>query len=264
MKPTLPTAFLVVASLVMGDQVFAQISGYAAMGDSVTAGNNFNNSWVPHLSSTTGLDFGGAANPFNVAVGGAQSGSLLSQGQHTDVRDLVQTGDVDLPYIWIGGNDFRSVAFQIADGSLSGPALSAEIDGWISNIETAIDTVLPAGPSGMVVVGLPDFTLTPEGRALYDTPVEIARAQAAATEFNDKLLNATLDRSLTFVDTYGLTQELETLQPMSVGGVAIDFANAGSNPTHFFKDGIHPGRVGNGIIANMMLAASNIGYGTSP
>ncbi len=209
----------------------ATIGGFAAMGDSVTSGRELSNSWVPHLTTTVGLDYGGPGNPYNFAVGGSNTRTLLTQNQHTDVRDLVQSGDVDPPILWIGGNNFRKQTFgRIASGELSGSALSAEIDSWVGEIQTAIDTILLAGPTGMVVVGLPDFNHTPQGRANLDTADKQERFRVAVTEFNDKLLSLTSSRSLTYVDMYGASTCLGTLNTIPVGGVDIDYDKGGGDP----------------------------------
>src|SRR5262245_34512551 len=79
----------------------ASINGFAAMGASETAGTDVTGSWVPYVVNQRGLNFGGAGNPFNVAIGGATSATLLTQGQHTQVQTFVQNGDVDLAFLSI-------------------------------------------------------------------------------------------------------------------------------------------------------------------
>src|SRR5262245_56080457 len=107
----------------------AVINGYAAMGASEPAGTAFTGSWAPYMTNLRGLNFGGPGWPYNVAVGGATSVTLLSQGQHTDVAALVQNGNVQLSFLSIGGNDFSAVGGQISSGALSGAALTAWAQG---------------------------------------------------------------------------------------------------------------------------------------
>lgn len=240
----------------------ASIGGYASMGASESAGTAYTGSWVPHLANQRGFNFGGAGQPYNVAVGGARTSTLLTQGQHTAVQSLVQNGDVDLAYLFIGGNDFFSVGLTIADGSLSGPALNAWAQSVVTNIDTAMDTVLSANPVGMVVMGMPDILLTPAGRSIFDTPAEIARGTAAVDLVNSLLLADVLARGQVFVDLTSAMRDTNAA-PLVVGGVTIDTVTASSDPTHFFQDGRHPAAVGNGIAANLMLTAVNVGYGTS-
>lgn len=248
---------------VQSGAVFAQtIGGYAAMGASETQGSTYTGSWVPYLVNNRGLDFGGSGNPYNVAVGGATSATLLTQGQHTEVRDLILAGDVDLAYLSIGGNDFGAVATSIATGTLSGAALTNWANGVVNNILTAVDTVLSANPTGMVVSSIPDMTLTPAGRQIGSVPIFLERGLAAVNLVNSILRPAILERDIVYIDFAQAMRDLDA-QPPVVGGVTINMVTASTNPTHFFQDNLHPAAVGNGIIANVMMAAANIAYGTS-
>ncbi len=240
----------------------AVINGYASMGASESAGTTYTGSWVPYLANQRGFNFGGPTMPYNVAIGGVKTDTLLTQGQHTAVQTLVQNGDVDLAYLLIGGNDFFAVGTSIADGSLAGPALTAWAQGVVTNINTAVDTVLSANPVGMVVAGLPDVLLTPAGRSTFDTPVEIQRGTEAVDLVNSLLMAEVLARGLVFVDLATSVRDINQA-PLVVGGVTIDVVNASTDPTHFFQDGRHPAAVGNGLVANLFLEAANIGYGTN-
>ena len=240
----------------------AVIGGYPAMGASESEGTAYTGSWVPYLANQRGFNFGGAGNPYNVAIGGAKTNTLLTQGQHTAVQTLVQNGDVDLAYLFIGGNDFFAVGTSIADGSLSGPALTTWAQGVVSNINTAVDTVLSAGPLGMVVASMPDVLLTPGGRSIFDTPVEIDRGTAAVDLVNSLLKAEMLSRGVVYVDLTSAMRDIN-LAPLVVGGVPIDVVNASSDPTHFFQDLRHPAAVGNGLVANLFLEAVNVGFGTT-
>ena len=100
----------------------ATIDGFASIGASETQGTTYNHSWVPYEVDDHGWNFGGAGNPYNVAIGGATSATLLAQGQDTQVAALVAPGDVDLATLSIGSNDFNAQATQIASGALSGAA----------------------------------------------------------------------------------------------------------------------------------------------
>ena len=238
------------------------IAGFASMGASESQGTAYTGSWVPYVANQRGLNFGGTGQPYNVAVGGARTNTLLTQGQHTTVQALVQNGQVDIAYLFIGGNDFFAVGANIASGALAGPALEAWAQGVVDNIGTAMDTVLAADPLGMVVTGMPDILLTPGGRAVFDTPAEIARGEVAVDLVNSLLKPAVVGRGQVYVDL-ALANRGANLAPLVVGGVVIDTVNASSDPSHFFQDGRHPAAVGNGLIANIFLEAVNLGYGTN-
>ena len=251
-----------VACVVDSEADAATLDGYASMGASESQGTAYTGSWVPYLANQRGFNFGGAGQPYNVAVGGARTTTLLTQGQHTAVRDLVQNGDVELAFLLIGGNDYFNVGASIADGSLTGPALTSWAQSVVDNIGVAMDTVLSANPTGMVVAGLPDILLTPAGRSTFDTPDEIAHGAVAVDLVNALLKPAVLGRGQVYLDLATASRDANAA-PLVVGGVIIDTVNASADPTHFFQDGRHPAAVGNGLVANMFLSAVNIGYGTS-
>ncbi len=238
------------------------IGGYAAMGDSLTQGSTLAGSWVPHLVTDRGFNFGGSGNPYNVAVGGATSSSLLSGGQHTAVATQVAANNVDLAYLMIGGNDILAVGTQIIDGSLTGGALDTFVNNMVANIATAADTVLAAGPVGLVVVGVPDVSLIPAGLALIDSPVKKQRVVDATDQMTAAIAAMAAARWLPFVDLAQAQRDMDALPSLVVGGVTINETVPSSNPHHLFQDAIHPGAVGNGLIANMLLTAVNVPYCT--
>jgi lysophospholipase L1-like esterase len=237
------------------------LDGVAALGDSGTAGGSVTNSWVPVLANERGIDFGGSGNPYNVAVGGATTTSLLNGGQHTEVRDLVLQGDVTLPILFIGSNDLHSVpALNIISGSATPAQRQAFIDGLVGNILTAANTILAAGPEGFVLMGLGEGTIFPGGRIFYDNPVTRDLAYSVVDDINDQLRDFAIQQSIVFVDTAALMRDHLATGPLLVGGVEIDTLTGNSDPDHFFKDQIHPGAVGNGVLANVIIEGINLGY----
>lgn len=237
--------------------------GFAAMGASETQGTTYAGSWVPYAARDRGMYFGGVNEPYNVAVGGATSTSLLNQGQHTAVRNLVQAGNVDAAYLTIGANDFNAVGLQIANGTLTGASLTKFVNNAVNNMATAIDTVLSAQPTGVVVVGLPELMLTPGGRAIFDTPAEIARGRVAIDQTNAAIQAMAAARFLPVVDLARAMRDIEALPTFRVGGVTIDRVVASTNPHNLFQDAIHPAAVGNGMVANLFMAGMNVAYGTT-
>ncbi|MGD9644665.1 MAG: GDSL-type esterase/lipase family protein [Pirellulales bacterium] len=239
-----------------GHALAAPINGFAAMGASETQGTNHNGSWVPWLAVDRGLNFG-SGQSYNKAVGGSTTTTLLSGGQHTKVASLVDSGSVDLAYLFIGGLDVPPVVPDLLLGNLNVPVWS---DGVVSRILTAVDTVLAENPEGMIVSGLPDMSLVP-GAAPYKV---IAQPVVDAIDIvNAKLKTEILARNLVYVDIAGAMRDLNAA-PFVVGGVTINVTTGSkTNPAHFFVDNIHPGTVGNGFFANLMLTALNEGHGTS-
>lgn len=237
------------------------IDGYAAMGASWTEGFYYETSWIPYLSYVRGYDFGGFFQPHNVATNGASSASLLSDGQHVAVRNFVQSGDVDLAFLAIGGNDFNEAIEDISSGALAGSALESWANTTVDNILTAVDTVMSANPTGMVVWGMPDMTLVPGVRDFLSTQEMTDRGIFAINLVNSILEPQVVSRGLVYADVAKIMRDLDT-SPLVVGGVTIDMDNEGSDPEKFYQDFLHPGAVANGIFANLMIEATNLGYGT--
>lgn len=236
----------------------APITGIAAMGASETRGTNFNGSWVPWLAVDRGLNFG-PGQSFNVAINGSRTQTLLNNGQHTDVAALVANGDVNLGYLFIGGLDVPPVALDMILGTLNVPNWA---DGVVSRMMTAVDTVLAEGPEGMIVAGLPDMTLVP-GAASYASIPGLAAPVISAIDYTNALVKEeVLSRGQVYLDVASFMRDINA-EPFVVGGVTIDTVIGSSDPTHFFVDDLHPGFVGNGIFANLMLTAMNVGFGTS-
>lgn len=232
------------------------IDAFAAMGASETAGNNFSGSWVPWLAVDRGLDFG-AGQTNNKAIGGSTTTTLLSKNQHTDVANLVTDGKADLAFVFIGGLDVPPVATQMLLGTLNVPVWA---DGVVSRILTAVDTVTDAGAQGMVVAGLPDMRLVPQALTLFPDPNDAVAVANAIDLVNSKLKAEILDRNLVYLDVAGAMRD-NYANGLVVGGVPINLTVGSPQPNHFFSDGIHPYFVGNGIFANLMIAALNKGYG---
>lgn len=232
------------------------LNGFAAMGASETQGTGYSGSWVPYLHNDRGLSFG-PSQSYNRAVGGATTTSLLSGNQHTQVRNLVQNGNADVAFLFIGGNDFGPVALQLALGTLDKNTWAA---GMVSRMMTATDTVLTANPKGMIIAGLPDMTLMPAAQSYLPsiTPPMLQNVLDAINLVNTLLKAEVLDRDLIFLDTAQAMRDMNAAPPV-VGGVPIQMVGSNSNPTYFFQDGLHPAVVGNGIFANLMITALNEG-----
>jgi lysophospholipase L1-like esterase len=253
--------FLLAVSLFSTSAAGAVIDGLGAMGDSGTAGGTVNKSWVPVLVNQRGINFGPGANSYNVAQGGATSNSLLASGQHTTMAGLVSSGNVTLPTLLIGTNDFgTATGLQLANGTLSAAQVQSFINTRVTNITTAADTVLAAGPQGFILFGLPDVTLMPQANPLNAS--QATRVRDAVTAVNSQLLSYATTRNITYVQTDLAMQSLLSAGPVTIGGVPIDVDGSGTG-AFFFRDGIHPGAIGNGLIANIFIEALNTGYGQS-
>jgi len=236
------------------------VIGMAAMGASETQGQDYMGSWVPYLVNLRGINFGGTNNPYNVAIGGATSATLLSpQQQHIKVQNFVQQGKVNFASLSIGGNDYGGNALNLLLGNVNPVTLANTV---ITNINTAVDTVLSAHPDGMMVWSVPDMSRTATGQQYVVTPEIQAAADAIMDLVNIPLEQQVLSRGLIYIDMAQAMADMESV-PLVVGGVLIDTKIASTDPTHLWQNGIHPGAVGNGLFANMAIAALNKGFGTN-
>jgi hypothetical protein len=269
----------------------------AVMGDSLsdeydeTSYGSYAENWVEQLEIYAGIDFGPTAteasepggtwgeprrtlHQFNWARDGANTITLLSEGQHTGVSSVVVSDGVEYGVLFIGANDFfpSSAAYLgIYNGTWTQPQIDGHVAGVLSRINTVLNQVASVGLP-MVILNVPDYGIAPAVAAIL---TDAAGRQLVTDVIND--LNASIDaeaqaRGLTIVDIgAGLVTIFGTHSSpntsLLVGNVAIDLTGAdtvgGGTPTAgFVDDGVHPNTVLQGIIANSVMEALNIGYDT--
>jgi lysophospholipase L1-like esterase len=223
----------------------------AALGDSLTApyaGNPWgaagDRNWVEQLRADDGrhvvID--------DLAVAGETSASLLARGQDAAAADLVAHHAVRYAVLIVGAND---VSAHLSDFVAGNPG--AFVTDVVANIEKALDDVAAAGRVRLAVATIPDVTLTPAFQAevapfgpdaAAALTQEISAAIAAA---NQQIEAFAADREIPVIDLAGLGK-LAAGGPFVVGGVDV----AGN---FYAPDGFHPGTVGQGVLADAVLAA---------
>lgn len=237
------------------------LDGLGAMGDS---GVDIPGSWVPVLTDIRGLNFGPNSS-FNVAVPGSTTSRLIgSEDQDGQIAALVTAGQVTLPILAIGGNDFGNPNFRdILATTDEQRARDEVIEPAIANIKTAVDTVLAAGPEGFILFSAPELS-TPVWREITGgDPVLVEFLSSAVADINDELRSFAIERQIAFIDIAAAQRDFLSSGSIEVGGVTIDTVNSGrGDKTFFFVDRLHPGDVGNGLIANLVIAALNESYDT--
>ena len=94
------------------------------------------------------------------------------------------------------------------------------IEQFEKNLVEIIDRTLAAisEPRSIVLITIPDFTLTPVGKSLGDT----ALYQKKLTEFNSVIEKIAQEKNLPLADIYGMSTRL------------------GENPIYVTNDGLHP------------------------
>ena len=270
----------------------AVLKGIAIIGDSNSdeyraddnrggayAATTFN--WMEQLVRYRGLNFGAwgtrpsprrTGYAYNWALSGATAASAISGGQHTGVAQQIAAGNVSLVFINIGWNDFaREKYAEIYSGTLSGSALDDKINGVIDNITTAVDTVLAAGPVGVVLTDLFDYSIDqPALVAAFPDPARRQAVTDAIRRVNSGLATLAQQRGIVLVDTTAYATNLYGSADQNgfidVGGELIDTVNPGDEPHHLaLGDSVgHAGTIGNAIAANgLFIDPVNNAFGTT-
>jgi hypothetical protein len=196
---------------------------------------------------------------------------LLSDGQHTGIAQQVASGDVTLVVVYIGANDFlRSRYLEIYDGSVSGAALNNKISGVISDITTAVDTVRAAGPDGIQLMYLFDYSINIS--KFFEAFPDSSRRQLvtdAIRSVNAGLASMAQQRGISVVDLTGIVEATYgnvDSQFINVGGELIDTFNRGNEPHHLILDDSsgHGGTISNAFAADLLfIGPVNNFFGTS-
>lgn len=239
--------------------------------------------WIELLQKYRPVDFGPwgtrsaprrTGYAYNWARTAATAGSMISEGQHTGLAAQISSGNIDVVYMNIGSNDFAlfmSGGQQIYSGAVSGTALTNKINGVVSNITLAVDTVLAANPNiKIMVTTLSDTTKSPLYIAQYPSEAGRNAVTNAIARANTGIyaMAATRPR-VSILDLQEVTTAIfSKIDPVTldytIGGEKIHFAVAGNEPHNaILGDSIHAGTVFEGIIANYNLAHLNTMLGKS-
>lgn len=273
----------------------AQVS-LGAAGDSLTdeyaeETYNYAMNWIQQLEQYRAVDLGPTAAEAGQSGGtwgeprrkffkndwarsGATSASLLSDGQHTGLASMA--ADIDHAVIAIGANDFSptsSAYINIYFGIWSATQITNYVNGRIANVTTAVNTVSNAGIKA-VIVGFPDYGVAPitYNSGVYTDPVKRERVSTAIRRVNDGLKALARTKKLPYVDLYGLSWAMfgshtQHNSILTIGGVNIKLlendTTGHTNPlAGFVHDGVHPHTTLQGLFANVMVTALDLGYRT--
>jgi len=233
--------------------------------------------WTKWCAETIGVNFGPMGSwpdfrhtdyQYNYAHGGATTASMLTDPQHTLLA--AENPIVDLATLWIGANDlayhFQTHALWVYFQDGQNP--SVIVPAMNSNCATAINTVagVAGSPTGteMILFGCPDITRMP---AISDYLWaaywgSATKYRNAAISFNNNLKSIAASRIWVYLDVIGLQNSImgTPSSPKSnfvLAGVTIPMRNM------FYSDGIHPGPVFTGLLANLFINGVNRMYGTT-
>ncbi len=182
----------------------------------------------------------------DLAEVGATSASVLAQGQPEQAVLLHQQGIIRGAVLEIGGNDETQNLDAISEG-----LVPSFVNSVVANIEQAVDIMTSAGIQ--VVLGdVPNVALAPKVKTeLHDDPVNEANVKANTDAINKQLFAFADANHLPVADVDGLLGL--TQQPLLIGGVTV---------TDFFRsDGLHPGTVISGLLANTFVNSFHTAWG---
>ena len=276
--------------------VFASLGKLGAMGASVSDADweeglsRYAKNWPQLLVEYRGIDMGptaaqagvgtwgqprNAGFKYNWARGGADSATLLTQGQHTGVAGQASANAVGYAVLAIGGNDFQPGVngpyFNIYNGAWSASQIQSYVHQSISNVETALAAVRAAGVS-VVLANVIDAGPTPLITTYYPSAANRDRVTAAIRSVNAGLKSLAQKYQVPLVDWFALGAVIlgpntNLHSTLKLGNVTINLRASdpgppNSKPTNaFVSDGFHPNTVLQGIMANTILQAFDSGYG---
>jgi hypothetical protein len=176
----------------------------------------------------------------------------------------VARGQVKNVVILDGANDFLLPLKAVEAGTLEPAAYAAALPGITAqagaNLTTAVTTLLASSPHVRLVISTIDISNLPIVRSL-------TALSPAFGSYNGVIRGlASSSPRVALVDLAAINQQLGQVPGASVpfGGTTINLATVGDDYHDFFlADGLHPGTVAQGIIADLFLNAFNDHFGTA-
>jgi len=262
-----------------------------ALGDSLTDEYRFYppdrslaRNWVEILSTVRHVNFGAFTTKsrgeprdqgfaYNWASSGATSEDMIAN-QLPGLTAQVAKGQIRYASILIGGDDFLDVLGAAEEGLIPPAGIPAALTQTttqlITNVETAVATLLAANPNVKVAVWTqPDLSQTPLGREFAAaSPQAAALLQAvskATAEFNSVMtLLANNNPRVVLVDLASASAAVASSPPdtITVAGQTISLTTPGDNYHDFYlADGLHIGTVAQGSLADLFVEAIDNKFG---
>ncbi len=228
--------------------------------------------WVEILHDLRGVSFGPYTTKtrseprdqgfaFNWARSDATSNDMIAN-QLPGLTAQVAANKVQYTSIFIGGNDYLHFLTNVAVGVIPPSQVPADLEDitltLATNVTTAVDTLLAASPTVKVVLfTLPAISDVPETRALTATPQgqQLVAAADQAVSVDNAIFKqiAASNPRIGLLDLAAVTQALTASggAPINFGGATVDFTDPRDDYHSFFLgDNIHPGTIGQGVIAD--------------
>src|ERR1017187_7162039 len=213
---------------------------------------------------------------YNWALSGADSSTLLSEGQDTGLQGQAASDGVLTAVLAIGSNDFNpessSAYLDIYSGIWTSPQIQPYVNQTLTNIETALVTVRSARISVLLATLLDPGSTPAVVTSIFSNATDRDRVDAAIQSVNAGLKNLAQKYQVPLMDWHGLEKAIlgpntNLHSTLKLGNVnlnlrASDPGPPNSAPTNaFVSDGFHPNTAMQGIFAKVVLQALDNGYG---
>jgi hypothetical protein len=211
---------------------------------------------------------------YNWARSDATSSGMIGN-QLPGLAAQVASGKIQYAWIFIGGNDYLDYVKGLE--SSSSPNIGAVFTGLHrvtaqleANFTTAVDTLLAANPNvRLVVATAPSIANLPYTKSLETSlPVKLLvdAIDLAMSHYDDLVRATAADNDRIAVDdlaaSSSLLQSSTANGTAQFGGTTLNMTTPGDNYHDFFiADGIHPGTIGQGIIANSFIHTVDTTFG---
>jgi hypothetical protein len=258
------------------------IDGLAVAGDSwsdeyAAESYNYGRNWAELLVSQRGIDLGAAGNfssdnrgangtAFNWAQVNTTTVDLLLQLQDISITDQYTAGDISHVVLMEGMSEFApgSEAFtKIADGTWNQTTIDSNLAFSSAAVRSAL-AVLMGVPLKGIVTTIPDPTVTPQGKTLFDATAR-AKVRAAVDFMNVEIKKHAAEYHVPVVDLAALQNQIlgtaaVPKNSITVGGNIYN-ATGGIPKTNLFIDGgVLPHTVYQAYIANAIIEGLNFAY----
>ena len=241
--------------------------------------------WVQQLAENNRASFGtfttksrGAPRDQGYADDWALSGATSDDlpAQTAGVAAQAAAGQIDVATVLIGGDDFlgllESAALDPAADASTLTAITAAAGSVVANIETSVDTILAASPTVRVVIAtLPPVSELPliadaetvaSAAGLSGSVALVTAADAAEVQVNAAIKAFAATSARLAVADFAAAAAAFASPTYKVGHVTLSTTAPGDGPKHLFlADGIHPGTVGQAVLANTFVQAIDAGSG---
>ena len=232
--------------------------------------------WDEQLQRYRGIDIGPwgkwggsrrSGYEYNWALSGATAEDVVNTGQAMGLAQQVAAGKIDTIVLYVGANDFaiwNGTYGKIYDGSLAGQTVKSYVNGIVSSIAIAIDTVRAAGAVNVIVTNLQDRGVSPRFTSQFPDATKrqlVTDALVAVNAGIGSVVNARRDVALIDLHDAAKTPEVRSRINLAHGtflmaGQEISFIVNGDEPHHaILADNEHNGTVVQCLIANYIFVS---------